>query len=192
MQSTQAQLEKRSAVTQADEDLATFHLNMAAGHLAKVTKLHPGVPTCKPKKPKKKKINGITVELPQDQKVYVNQADTMAEMRGSLERRFVGDVRGSRSSGAQRRLEVCNLSGGSGSLVNIEGEPVRYNEPYGVYDRRYGEFQETMAPGSPRTSSRARTLGSSSITADSLLARTTTGTLSLHDSARVPCDSPQR
>ena len=43
----------RSAVPGADEKLAKFHLNMAAAHLAKLTKLHPALPTWKPKKTKK-------------------------------------------------------------------------------------------------------------------------------------------
>lgn len=140
-----ARREVRAAVTKSDEELAQFHLKLAAGHLAKVTALHPGVKTWKPKKKRKpKKVQGLTPPTHEDQKVFMR-----SEYRGRGERRFVSDFRPGqeiRGHSAHRRLEVRDIKGGSGTLVNVEGEPIQYRSPYTVVDR-FGEFQETMLPG---------------------------------------------
>jgi hypothetical protein len=49
-----ARLAVRAATTKSAEDQAKFHLKMAAAHLRKLTKLHPGLPTWTPPKAKKK------------------------------------------------------------------------------------------------------------------------------------------
>ena len=134
-----AQHEVRAATTKSDEELAKFHLSMATGHLKKLTALQKKKP-----KPKPKTKGGFTLPTHEDQKVFQR-----AEMRGRSERRFVGDLRPvqeARSTGTRRSLEVRDLTGGPGSLVNITGSPIVYNAPYSVADGM-GEFEETMVPG---------------------------------------------
>jgi HK97 family phage prohead protease len=183
----QARLEVRSAVSEADEKMARHHLALAAGHLAKVTKLHPGVKTWTPPKLKKKtgkKLKGQGTPLPPspDQKVYQKAGRArLGELRGTSERRFVGEAGQARSVGARRRLEVRNLSGGPGTLVNIDGAPVIYNQPYAVRDI-LGEFTETMMPGVAshllKTADVRFLVNHSGLP----LARTTAGNLKLSDS----------
>lgn len=78
-------------------------------------------------------------------------------------------------------LEVRDGAAGS-NTIEITGEPIVYDQPYGVMDL-FGEFQETMKPG---------VVSSVLATADTRflfnhdglpLARTTSGTLKLTDSA---------
>jgi uncharacterized protein len=71
--------------------------------------------------------------------------------RGRNEKRTRGTV-GNLHPGEENRnhvrraLEVRNLKGNKGSLVNVEGSPILYNVPYRVQDS-FGEFTETMRPG---------------------------------------------
>ena len=145
-----AQHDVRSAVSEADEDLARTHLALAAGHLAKVTKLHPGLPTWKPPKLKsaKKKPKKHPPPTPPEP-VDTHLVYQRSEYRGHDERRFVGDLRRgqeTRQYGARRPLEVRNLTGGKGTLVEVEGAPIVYGVPYFVRDA-FGEFTEAMQRG---------------------------------------------
>ena len=139
-----AQREVRAA-SKDDEKQAKFHLNMAVGHLSKLTKLHPGLPTWTPPKKKKPKKKGDLVPpAHENQLVYMR-----SEYRGQGERRFVADFRPgqeTRGYSAQRRLEVRNITGGKGTLVEVEGAPIVYGVPYFVRDA-FGEFEETMQRG---------------------------------------------
>ena len=86
-----AQHEVRAATTKTDEELARTHLALAAGHLATVTKLHPGRATWVPSKlgkKKAKKKGGLVPPTHENQQVFQR-----SEMRGRSERRFVGDLR---------------------------------------------------------------------------------------------------
>ena len=181
-----ARLELRAASTKSAEEQAKFHLKMAAGHLSKLTKLHPGLPTWTPPKikaKKKPKKHPALVPLNPSKSHLVYQNNQRSELRGKSERRFVDEFRPGqevRGNGGRRRLEVRNITGGSGTLVKVEGEPIKYRSPYKVADRM-GEFQETMLPGVA-----AHLLGSCDCRflfghSGMALARTTSGTLKLTD-----------
>jgi HK97 family phage prohead protease len=111
-----------------------MHLNLTAGHLAKLTALHKDLPTWKLlKKPTPKK------------KARQRQLQRMRPAyRGRSKLRFRGEQR--THDTARRALEIRNMAGGQGSLVEITGEPIVYREPYRVADQ-FGEFEETMMPG---------------------------------------------
>jgi len=143
-----ARREVRAASTKDDEKLAHFHLKMATGHLAKVIKLHPGLPTWKPPKAakaaKKKKSTKLVPPKPHESQLVYQRS----EYRGRSERRFVDEFRpGQEHRGySGRQLEVRDLTGGPGTLVTVTGQPIVYNQPYRVADK-LGEFEETMKPG---------------------------------------------
>ncbi len=86
-----AQREVRAAAGKTAEQQAQFHLKMAAGHLSKLTKLHPTLPTWKPPKAKKKKkVGGFVLPTHEPQAVYQR---SRSEYRGRSERRFVDEFR---------------------------------------------------------------------------------------------------
>lgn len=184
-----AQREVRGAVSKSDEELAQFHLKLAAGHLARVAALHPGVDTwAPPKKKKKAKKAGLHIEPEGSHLVYQGTSARRVGVTrrslytGSSELRFRGVGAEQRSRGVHRPLEVRDIKGGTGSLVHVEGEPIRYDAPYMVADK-FGEFEETMRPGVARhlldTADCRFLFGHDGLP----LARTRSGTMRLHDSS---------
>lgn len=176
----QAQLDIRLAANPTDEELARHHLNLAVGHLAKLTKLHGGVDTWVPKKPKQPKTRSAVPDIASARRLHMARP----QYRGQSERRFRGVGAEQRQQGIRRPLEIRNLAGGTGSLVQVEGEPIRYNAPYTVVDR-FGEFEETMRPGVAahlvRTADCRFLFGHDGLP----LARTKAGTMRLHDTAEA-------
>ena len=102
-------------------------------------------------------------------------------MRGRSEHRLQTPIgRDLESRGVKGRLEVRSGRGMKPHEVEISGAPIVYNTPYKVNDQ-FGTFSETMKPGVARhlqSSSDTRLLLNHSGLA---LARSTTGTLRLHD-----------
>jgi hypothetical protein len=133
---TNARLEVRTAVSEADESMARKHLALASGHLARVVALHPGVTNWTPSSLSKKKAKkkGKHVLVAPHPRKPAGRPEQRRPRRNGLsrpysgrsERRFVNDLRPgqeTRGHSAHRRLEVRNLTGGSGTLVNVEASP---------------------------------------------------------------------
>lgn len=155
--------EVRLALNPTDEDLARHHLNLAVGHLAKLTKLHKEVDTWKPKKAAKKK-NPSSGHLltPAQSNVpgtpsgsYGAPTDASAarrpvlsrraEYRGQSETRTRGCVAGGEKQ-HRAASRVVELRGLRGTIVEIVGEPIIYSRDAVISDP-WGSFLERMLPG---------------------------------------------